>query len=80
MSEHSDIDQHKPELARDNQSGGHGAPPRDPDTASLVTLANIGLVGVPLAYATSKSVVITLIAVALAILAVIAYLLVRRRR
>ncbi|GAA2492954.1 hypothetical protein Ahu01nite_025980 [Winogradskya humida] len=53
-------------------------PHQDPDTASLVTLTNIGLVGVPLAYTTSKSIVITLLAVALAIISVVTYTVVRR--
>ncbi|MDR6322218.1 hypothetical protein [Actinoplanes couchii] len=45
-----------------------------------MTLANIGLVGVPLAYTTSKSILVTPVATALAIVAAIAHILSRRRR
>jgi hypothetical protein len=46
----------------------------------LTAVTNVGLVGVPLAYVTSQSVVITLIAVALAIAAMIVYVAPWRRR
>jgi hypothetical protein len=55
-------------------------PQRDNSVEKLASVANIGLVGVPVAYMTSQSIVITLIAVALAITGVVAYMLVQRRR
>ncbi len=83
MSEHINVDRQdaKPEpIQEGEQSTGRAASARTGDATSLVTIANIGLVGVPLAYATSRSVLITLIAAALAIIAVIAYMLVHRHR
>jgi len=65
---------------RHAETAGQGfAPPRDSIVEKLAAVANIGLVGVPLAYVTSQSVVITLIAVAAAGAAMIVYLALRRR-
>jgi hypothetical protein len=61
-------------------SAGRPTSLRTGDTTGLVTIANIGLVGVPLAYATSQSILITLVAAALAVIGVIGYLLVHRHR
>lgn len=81
MSKPIDADSHKPGFPAELEPFPvHGRSPRDPDTGSWVTLANIGLVGVPLVYTTSKSIAVTLIATALAIVAVIAHSLARRRR
>ncbi|MEV6704298.1 hypothetical protein [Micromonospora wenchangensis] len=74
MSEHTGEEQRDVERA-----GKRFTPSRNSSVEKRATIANIGLVGVPLAYMTSQSVVITLIAVALAIAAVIAYVVLRRR-
>ncbi|MFF0176046.1 hypothetical protein [Micromonospora profundi] len=74
MSEHTDEDH------RDVQHAGKRfTPPPESSVERLAGVANIGLVGVPLAYVTSQSVVVTLIAVTLASAAMIAYVALRRR-
>jgi hypothetical protein len=81
VSKRTDADSRNPGFPQEPEPPlGHGRSPRDPDTGSWVTLANIGLVGVPLAYTTSKSIAVTLIAAVLAIVAVLAHSLARRRR
>jgi hypothetical protein len=59
VSEHTNVDAKAEPVPANEQAIGRAASPRSGDTASLVTIANIGLVGVPLAYATSQSVLIT---------------------
>jgi hypothetical protein len=49
------------------------------DAVKLVTVANVALVGVPAAYATSGSVLITAIAAVMAVLLVAVYLRQHRR-
>jgi GTPase involved in cell partitioning and DNA repair len=68
VSQPTGVDRHGAEPARDNEhSASRRTSLHEPDTASVMTLANVGLVGVPLAYATSKSTLITVVAAILAI-------------
>jgi hypothetical protein len=69
----------RPEDVEPHLSTGRAVSGGRDDAGKLVMVANAALVGVPAAYAMSRSVVVTAIAAVAAIFFVVAYLIRRRR-
>ncbi len=67
----------QPNAEIESRQSGPASAGRD-DAVKLVTVANVALVGVPAAYATSGSILVTAIAAMMALLLVVVYL--RRHR
>ncbi|MEV6527443.1 hypothetical protein AB0M43_36515 [Longispora sp. NPDC051575] len=67
-------------VVREEKARRPAAPRRVDNADKLVMVANVGVLGMPLAYTTSGSVLITLVAAGLAISVVLAYLWSQRHR